>query len=59
MVFDVPILLAEPQMLREQLNATNTGGIVSSNYIGIEPCPHKWTAESLTNWILHILELFR
>ena len=51
-VFDTPVLLAEPQMLKGTTleSATNSGGTVSSNYIGIEPCPNKWTAELDEPW---------
>ena len=31
-------------------NTSHTGGIIASNYIGIEPCPNKWTSDLDEPW---------
>ena len=51
-VFDPPVLLAEPQMLKGSSldSSSHTGGTITSNYVGIEPCPNKWTSDLDEPW---------
>ena len=51
-LFEPPILLAESQMLKGTYleNTSHTGGNITSNYIGIEPCPNKWTSDLDEPW---------